>query len=213
VSRLRSTLSAEYEVVVPSTPSVPDGTPLDTVEPNRRSLLAAGIVNAMTTGGVVDGQFGHWRQFLIPVGVVGLAVVAIFALLNGAVVVSMALAGIFLGSALVLSVLSAFHMLLALAGVEYRFYDSGVVAYDRYLGEPQWSASYDRIRDISVDRGVFGSPLWVDTGTVFFDRLERSDGRTFVQQEPRSSITFVSDPDRVGDILRSRGNRLENDVG
>ena len=213
VSRLRSTLSAEYEVFVPSTPSVPDGTSLDTVEPNRRSLLAAGVLNAMTTGGVVDGQFGHWRQFLIPVGVVGLAVVAVLALLDNAVVVSVVLAGVFLGSVLVLSALSAVHMLLALAGVEYRFYDSGVVAYDRHLGEPQWSASYDRIRDVSVDRGVFGSPLWLDAGTVFFDRLERSDGRTFVQQEPRSSIPFVSEPDRVGEILRSRGDRLENDVG
>ena len=141
VSRLRSTISAEHEVFVPSSPLVPDGTPFDTVEPNRRSLLAAGVVNAMTTGGVVDGQFGHWRQFLIPVGVVGLAVVAVLALLEGAVAVSMVLAGIFLSSVLVLSALSAVHMLLALAGVEYRFYDSEVVAYDRYLGEPQWSAS------------------------------------------------------------------------
>jgi len=213
VSRLRSTISAEHEVFVPSSPLVPDGTPFDTVEPNRRSLLAAGVVNAMTTGGVVDGQFGHWRQFLIPVGVVGLAVVAVLALLEGAVAVSMVLAGLFLSSVLVLSTLSAVHMLLALAGVEYRFYDSEVVAYDRYLGEPQWSASYDRIRDVSVDRGLFGSPLRVAAGTVFFDRLERSDGRTFVQQEPRSSIPFVSDPDRVGEILRSRGDRLENDVG
>ena len=142
-----------------------------------------------------------------------LAVVAVLALLDNAVVVSVVLAGVFLGSVLVLSALSAVHMLLALAGVEYRFYDSGVVAYDRHLGEPQWSASYDRIRDVSVDRGVFGSPLWLDAGTVFFDRLERSDGRTFVQQEPRSSIPFVSEPDRVGEILRSRGDRLENDVG
>jgi len=73
--------------------------------------------------------------------VVGLAAVAVLALLGGAVVVSMVLAGIFLSSVLVLSALSAVHMLLALAGVEYRFYDSEVVAYDRYLGEPQWSAS------------------------------------------------------------------------
>jgi len=213
VSRLRSALSAEHGVFVPSTPSVPDGTPLDTVEPNRRSILTAGVVNAMTTGGVVDGQFGHWRQFAIPIGVVGVAVVAVLALLDGAVVVSVVLAGIFLGSVLVLSALSAVHMLLALAGVEYRFYDSEIVAYDRCLGEPQWSASYDRVRNISVERGLFGSPLWVDAGTVAFDRPERSDGRTFVQQEPRSSIPFVSEPDRVGEILRSRGGRLENDVG
>ncbi len=93
-------------------------------------------------------------------------------------------------------------MLLALGGVEYRFYESEVVAYDRYLGRPQWSASYDGIRNVSVERGLFGGPLWLDAGTVCFDRIHGpTDGES--AQEPRSSIAFVSDPARAGELLNS----------
>jgi hypothetical protein len=93
-------------------------------------------------------------------------------------------------------------MLLALGGVEYRFYESEVVAYDRYLGRAQWSASYDSIRAVSVKRGLFGSPLWLDAGTVCFDRSHgHTDGES--AQEPRSSIAFVPDPERAGELLNS----------
>jgi len=186
-----------------SLPSVPEGEPRETMVPVRASILAAGVVNAMTTGGVVDNQFGHWRQFTIRVGAAGILVVAVLALLDGAVVVSAALAAISLGVVGALSTVSVIHMLLALGGVEYEFHESGMVAYDRYLGRPQWSVSYDRVRNVSVERGLFGSPLWLDAGTVFFDRISDPENGESVR-EPRSSIAFVPDPERAGELLRSR---------
>jgi hypothetical protein len=155
----------------------------------------------MTTGGVVDKRFGHWRQFTIRVGIAGLMIIAVLTLLDGAIVVSAAAAAISLGLAGALSVVSAVHMLLALGGVEYRFHNSTVVAYDRYLEQPQWSASYDQIRNISVERGLFGSPLWLDAGTVSFDRILDTGGSESAL-EPRSSIAFVSDPEHASELLR-----------
>lgn len=202
-SQDRSEPKAKRNVSVRSLPPVPDGEPRETMAPSRASILAAGLVNAMTTGGVVDNRFGHWRQFAVRVGLVGTMVVAVLALLDGAVVVSATLAAIFLGLAGALSAVSAVHMLMALGGVEYEFYESEVVAYDRYLGRPQWSASYDGVRNVSVERGLFGSPLWLDAGTVFFDRISNStDGKS--AQEPRSSIAFVPDPERAGELLGSQ---------
>jgi hypothetical protein len=192
----------EENVSVPSQSSIPDGEPRETMAPVRASILAAGVVNAMTTGGVVDNRFGHWRQLMIRVGIAGVLVVAVLALLDGAVIVSASLAAISFGLVGGLSMISAVHLLLALGGVEYEFYESEVVAYDRYLGRPQWSASYDGVRDVSVERGLFGSPLWLDTGTVFFDRIYNSEDDES-DREPRSSIAFVPDPERAGELLRS----------
>ena len=202
ISRGWSDSEPEENVSAPSQPSIPDGEPRETMAPVRSSVLAAGVVNAMTTGGVVDNRFGHWRQLTIRVGIAGLIVLALYALLDGAIVVSASLAAIFFGLIGSLSIISAVHLLLALSGVEYEFYDSKVVAYDRYLGRPQWSASYDGIRDVSVERGLFGSPLWLDTGTVFFDRVYNSTDDES-EQEPRSSVAFVPNPERAGELLRS----------
>ena len=199
----RSEPATKRDVSLPSPPSVPDGEPRETMAPVRASILAAGVVNAMTTGGVVDNRFGHWRQLTIRVGVAGLMVVAVLALLDGAVVVSATLAAISLGLIGALSVMSAIHILLALGGVEYEFHESGMVAYDRYLGRPQWSVSYDHVRNVSVERGFFGSPLWLDAGTVFFDRISDPENGESAR-EPRSSVAFVPDPERVGELLRSR---------
>jgi len=205
-SQDRSESAAKRDVSLPSPPSVPDGEPRETMAPVRVSILAAGVVNAMTTGGVVDNRFGHWRQFAIRVGLAGIMVVAILALLDGAIVVAAALATISLGLIGALSAVSAVHMLLALGGVEYKFHESGVVAYDRYLGRPQWSVSYDRVRNVSVERGLFGSPLWLDAGTVFFDRIPDPEvGES--ARGPRSSIAFVPDPERAGELLRSRNEQ------
>ena len=201
-SRGRSEPEPKGDAPVPSPPSIPDGEPRETMTPVRASILAAGVVNAMTTGGVVDNRFGHWRQFTIRVGVAGMMVVAVLALLDGTIVVSAILAALFLGLAGALSAVSAVHMLLALGGVEYEFYESEVVAYDRYLGRPQWSASHDGVRNVSVERGLFGSPLWLDAGTVFFDRIpDPKDGES--AREPRSSIAFVPEPERAGELIRS----------
>jgi len=100
-------------------------------------------------------------------------------------------------------VVGAVHMLLALGGVEYEFYESTMVAYDRYLGRPQWSASYDDVRNISVEGGLFGSPLWLNTGTVFFDRISNLNNDE-AAQEQRSSIAFVPNPEHAGELLSSR---------
>jgi hypothetical protein len=200
--------SPDRSVTVPEedTPvSRPDrGAVRETMTPVRASVLAAGVVNAATTGGVVDGRIGHWRQLTIRLGTVGAAVVAVFALADGAVVVAVALAAVAVGVLGALSAASVVHMLLALGGVEYRFHDDGVVAYDRRLGRPQWSASCDRVRNVSVERGLFGSPLWLDAGTVRFDRAPEpgSDGAT---RPRRSSVAFVSDPERARELLRSPG--------
>jgi hypothetical protein len=203
ISRGRSDREPNGDTSALSQPSIPDGEPRETMAPVRASILAAGVVNAMTTGGVVDNRFGHWRQFVTRVGIAGVMVVAVLALLDGAIVVSAALAAVFFGLVGALSAVSAAHMLLALGGVEYRFYESEVVAYDRYLGRPQWSVSYDRARNVSVERGLFGSPLWLDAGTVFFDRISNStDGGS--AQEPRSSVAFVPDPERAGELIGSR---------
>ncbi|GGK84818.1 hypothetical protein [Haloarcula sebkhae] len=195
--------TAKRDAPLPSSPSVPDGEPRETMAPVRASILAAGVVNAMTTGGVVDNRFGHWRQLTIRVGLAAIMAIAVLALLDGAVVVSATLAAISLSLVGALLVVSAAHMLLALGGVEYRFHKSRVVAYDRYLGRLQWSASYDRVRNVSVGRGLFGSPLWLDAGTVFFDRIPNPEGGESTR-EPRSSIAFVSDPERAGELLQSR---------
>jgi hypothetical protein len=188
---------------VPSQASIPDGEPRETMTPGRASIIAAGVVNAMTTGGVVDKRFGHWRQFTIRVGIAGAIIFAVFALLNGAIVVSAGVAVISIGLIGGLSMVGAVHMLLALGGVEYEFYESTMVAYDRYLGRPQWSASYDDVRNISVEGGLFGSPLWLNTGTVFFDRISNLNNDE-AAQEQRSSIAFVPNPEHAGELLSSR---------
>ncbi len=188
---------------LPSQASIPDGEPRETMTPGRTSIIAAGVVNAMTTGGVVDHRFGHWRQFTIRVGIAGAIIFAVFALLNGAIVVSTGVAVISIGLIGGLSAVSAVHMLLALGGVKYEFYESTMVAYDRYLGRPQWSASYDNVRNISVEGGLFGSPLWLNTGTVFFDRISNLNNDESAQEQ-RSSIAFVPNPEHAGELLSPR---------
>jgi hypothetical protein len=45
--------------------------------------------------------------------------------------------------------------------------------------------------------------LWLDAGTVFFERTDSPRQDELEHHEPRSSIPFV--PDRVGRILRQGG--------
>jgi hypothetical protein len=204
LSRFRSRLSGGDEAVALSPPSVPEGRPKKTAEPRRVSLLTAGIVNAVTTGGVIDKDFST-RGLDLRVGfllIVGLSGLGLF---NGAVGFFLAVVGGLLVLGAVSSAVSAGHMLLAFGAVEYRFYDSEVVAYDRRLGVPQWSVPYDSMEDVSVERGLFGSPLWLDAGTVFFERTDSPKEDELEHHEPRSSIPFVPDPDRVGRILRQGG--------
>lgn len=210
-SRLRSMVSRDQDAVVPTPPSVPNRQPIETTTPNRLSVLTAGIVNAVTTGGVVDRQFSTWRAFAMRGFAFLLLPVAVLALLDGAVVVSVVLAGVFLCLTAAFSAMSAVHMLVALGGIEYRFYESEVVAYDRYLETPQWSASYDNLLTVSVETGLFGGPLWLGTGTVFLERTDGPDEDDIGHPRARSSLAFVPNPERVGEVLRSRMRRPPSD--
>ena len=206
VSRVKSRLLGERNSVALSPPSVPDTRPFETAEPKRGPIVAAGFVNAVTTGGVVDGRFStEGIEFRIGVSLV--VALSVLALLNGAAVFFLLVIGVVSGLLAILSVVSVLHMELAVGEVEYRFYDTEVVAYDRRLQEPQWSVPYDRMRDVSVERGLFGSPLWLDAGTVSFERTDSPPENELKNREPRSSIPFVPEPERVVELIRSRRGR------
>jgi hypothetical protein len=61
-SRGQSEPATKRDMFFPSLPSVPDSEPRETMAAVRASILAEGVGNAMTTGGVVDNRFGHWRH-------------------------------------------------------------------------------------------------------------------------------------------------------
>jgi hypothetical protein len=180
--------------------STPDGQPLETAEPVARSVPAAAVVNALTTGGVVDGRFSGAGLQLRVIGSLFVVVPGTLAAVDGSSVFRLFIAGVVF-SGVVFWLLSSVHMELAFGAVEYRFYDSAVVAYDRRLGEPQWSIPYDSVESTSVDRGLFGSPLRLDAGTVSMDV---TDGTAPVPDtRGRASILFVPDPERISDRVSS----------
>jgi hypothetical protein len=205
ISWLRSK-ATEQETAVLTPPSTPDRRPFQTVEPESRSVLAAGVLNALAAGHVVDGQFSD-AGLNLRVLLIFEFLFSLLFLLDGGVIPFLFLNGLVFGLLAVLSALSIVHLRLALGEVEYRFYDAELVAYDRRLGEPQWAVPYDRIEDISVETGVFGRPLWLDAGTVSFERTDSPPEEALATREPRSSIAFVSEPERVAEMLRSRGGR------
>ena len=206
LSWLRSRIAPEQETAVLAPPSTPDRRPFETVEPESRSIRLAGVLNALAAGLVVDDRFSDAGLNLRVLGIL-LFLFSLFFLLDGGVIPFLLLNGCLFGLLAVLSVLSILHMRLALGGVEYRFHDTEVVAYDSNLGEPQWAVPYDRIRDISVETRTFGAPLWADTGTVSFERVDNPPEDALDNREPRSSIAFVPDPERVAELIRSRGGR------
>jgi len=206
LSWLRSRIAPEKETAVLTPPSTPDRRPFETVEPKSGSIRLAGVLNALAAGFVVDDRVSDAGLDLRALVIV-LFIGSLLFLLDGGVVPFLFLNGLVFGLLAVLSVLSILHMRLALGGVEYRFHDTEVVAYDSGLGEPQWAVPYDRIRDISVETGTFGSPLWADTGTVSFERVDSPPEDALDYREPRSSIAFVPDPERVAELIRSRGGR------
>lgn len=202
-ARLRELFGGAAETVVLSPPSTPDGEPVVTVGPRRVSLLAAGVVNALTTGGVVDGKFSG-RGLHMRVGVALILGSGLFPLFDGAVELFAVLWGSSLAIGVAFAAVSIIHVTLSLGAVEYRFYDGELVAYDGRLGEPQWAVPYDQIETVTVDRGLFGSPLWLDAGTVSFERTDSPPEDDLPTRDPRASIPFVADPERVRDTLQSR---------
>lgn len=190
---VESKVSDDQLSPTPAPPSTPDEPPLETVKPVSWASPAAGFVNALTTGGVVDGQFSESGLLLRFYGLFVLVPGALAAV-NGSSLFRSVIAGVIF-STVVFWLLSTVHMELAFGEIEYQFYETAIVAYDRRLMEPQWSIPYDNIETISVDRGPFSSPAWLDAGTV---RLELTDDiAPLPDEQGRVSILFVSDPEAV----------------
>lgn len=204
LGRLRERVTGPPEVVVPGPPEPPAGEPRETVRPRPRAVLAAGVVNALTTGGVVDGRFSTEGLGLRTL-VVLLVPFAVLAALDGAVGVAAVVLGVPLALLAGLALLSAGHMWLALGHVEYRLHDDRVVAYDTRIGAVQWWVPYRDVRDVAVERGLFGGPLWLDTGSVAFERTDDVPESELATDGPRASIPFVRDPERVATWLRRDG--------
>lgn len=200
VSWIESIVSDNQPSATPTPPSTPDERPLKTVEPVSRSVPVAGFVNVLTTGGVVDGQFSdaglHLRVYSVFVLIPGT-----LAAVTGSLLFQIGIASVIV-SAIAFWLLSTVHMELAFGEIEYQFYESAVVAYDRRLEEPQWSIPYDSIERVSVERGLFSCPGWLDTGTV---RVELTDDTApMPDKEGRASILFVPDPENVSDWVSAR---------
>ena len=202
--RLESIGSNDQPSSAAATPSEPDGQPLETVRPASRSVPAAGFVNALTTGGVVDGRFSdaglHLRVYSGFVFITGTA-----AGVNGSALFQLVVACM-LVSAAVFWLLSVVHMELAFGEIEYRFYESAVVAYDRRTEELQWSMSYGSIETVSVERGPFESPLGVDAGTVRVELADQAENDTASIPDERgpTPILFVPDPEGISDQVDAR---------
>jgi hypothetical protein len=205
VSRLFSAVFGEPAVVNLTPPPTPSAVPVATARPTRRSVLAAGVLNAVVAGGVVDGQFSSAGLRLRLLFVLPL-VSFILAAFDGSVTFALGTVAVF-GLLGVLSAVSALHLYLAAGTVEYRLYDDQLVAYDHRLDTPQWAVSYQDICDVTVQRGLFGSPCWLATGTVAFERTDDAEEDTLHSLEPRSSVVFVPNPEDVADLIRSRGGR------
>jgi hypothetical protein len=201
VGRTESIGSDDDPPSTPAPPSTPDGRPLETAEPTARAVPAAGLVNTLTAGGVVDGQFSEPGLSLRVLGTLFVVLPGILAALDGSSIFRIFLAGVFL-SGVGFWLLSTLHMELAFGEIEYRFYESAVVAYDRRLAEPQWAIPYDSIETVSVERGLFGSPAWLDAGTV---RVSLIDGTAPApDNQERATILFVPDPETVSDWIGAR---------
>jgi hypothetical protein len=199
--RVESICAADQPSSMPAPPSAPDGRPAETVEPVARSTVAAGLLNALTTGGVVDGRFSGPGLSVRVIGSLFVLGPGTVAAVTGSSTFRVFIACVIV-SAVVFWVLSAVHMELAFGELEYRFFDSALVAYDRRLEEPQWSIPYDSIEVVTVERGVFWNPLWLDAGTV---TLDLADGTASVpDRQGRASILFVPDPNRVSDWVTAR---------
>lgn len=202
--RLESIGSNDRPSSAAATPSEPDGRPLKTVRPASRSVPAAGFLNALTAGGVVDGRFSdaglHLRVYSGFVFIAGTA-----AAVNGSSLFQFVVACMLVSVAVFL-LLSVLHMELAFGEVEYRFYDSAVVAYDRRTEVPQWSIPYDSIETASVERGPFESPLGIEAGTVHVELADQTENDTpsIPDERERTPILFVPDPEGVSDRVDAR---------
>lgn len=75
--------------------------------------------------------------------------------------------------------------------LEYRVYETDVVAYDRLLDAAQWRVPRREISEVTTGTGLLGRWIPRGTGTV---RLDRRDGEAV-------RMAFLEDPERVSDAL------------
>lgn len=200
VSWAESIVSDGHPSAPPTPPSTPNERPLKTTEPVSRAVPVAGFVNVLTAGGVVDGQFSdaglHLRIYSLFVLIPGA-----LAAVTGSLLFQIVVAGVIV-LVIVFWLLSAVHMELAFGKIEYRFSEHTIVAYDSRLEVPQWSIPYDSIETVSVERGLFGSPGWLDTGTVTVEPTE--DTAPMPDKQGRTPILFVPDPENISDWVSAR---------
>lgn len=85
-------------------------------------------------------------------------------------------------------------MRLVSDNVEYRVYDEAIVAYDTKLDEPQWRLPRDEITDVVVFDGPLRGLLPEGFGKM---KIKCRDGEY-------ERLPFLSDPDRVSELLERR---------
>lgn len=196
-------------------PAIPKTEPRTRVRPNSRAIRLAGALDALLGGGVA--QEGSPRMGSVQLRFAGVLVslIGVPVVLSELGVQSRALLAVitvvvFSSSAAILALLGVVHFELALGSIEYRLYDDVVVAYDRHLQAAQWRIPYRSIQDVSVERGFLRSPLWMDTGSVSFTRMDDAAEDDLQYQSPHSRLPFVDDPERVASWLH-RGPKTSVD--
>jgi membrane protein YdbS with pleckstrin-like domain len=75
--------------------------------------------------------------------------------------------------------------------LEYRIHDDSVSCYDRWLGELQWTISFEQVREIELEQGIIGRLFGF--GTVV---IETADGN-------RARIAHVQSHERIDKELES----------
>jgi hypothetical protein len=170
--RITGWLSGPTDSPEPPEPiAVPDSEPDAQASVHRRAAVATAVLKTLTGVAPI-----YATAFLV----VWIAALGLFVGdASGTVVVGSAVAVIvlYLGALAV----NATEFVLTYAPIEYRRYENRLVAYDVWLDEPQWTASVDRLRNVSVvhtrlpDR-VFGARTVELTAGVGDNETERFVG-------------------------------------
>ncbi|HMB50960.1 MAG TPA: DUF6498-containing protein [Natronoarchaeum rubrum] len=176
VSRVRADSIGEEQSV-----ETPDGEPVERIRPDARAVrlrgAALGAVHGVLplSGLVLAGATGVTWLWL---GLAEALLVAVVCLLP--------------------SVLA--HLLaqdVQFGHLEYRLYESELVAYDRLLAAPQWRLPLDAVSECHAASDPIDRRTSLNTGTI---RVERRDGET-------ERLAFLPDADGTASRLeaRSRG--------
>ncbi|SNZ12750.1 hypothetical protein SAMN06269185_1904 [Natronoarchaeum philippinense] len=85
--------------------------------------------------------------------------------------------------------------------LEYRVYETDLVAYDRLLETPQWRVSLDNISNLRTASGLIDRKTSLDTGAV---HVQRRDGDS-------ERLAFLPDAERVADRLDAPPRSTDDD--